>query len=254
MSMVDELNKLLNEYPYGIVTYNDIIISDDLVREVNNIDSIITILLITSLIKDEKIHLDDMVNKYLKGFSAELKLIHLLTHSSGITDSETIFSVGTNAEYNNYNIELLDKIIEKVSGNSKAYCAEKLLFKPLNMVNTEYKNNKLYTTIHDITNIIYMILHNGYYNCKTIFETKYVDTWFTPLFINDNDIRRTIGFIYSQSLFKDISVVGNDSLVDDNLIFFIDRTNDYGWIILGDKSQQLISDIYNILRKYDKVI
>lgn len=252
--MTDELNKLLKEYHYGIVTYSDVIISDNIVREVKNLDGIITILLVTLLIKEEKIHLDDMINKYIKGFSDELKLIHLLTHSSGLTNNKNIFSIGSSTEYNNYNIELLDKIIEKVTGTNKGYCAEKLLFKPLNMINTKYYNNKLYTTIGDITNIIYMILHNGYYDSKTIFETKYVDTWFTPLFINDKNIRRTIGFVYSKSLFSDISIVGNDSIIDEHLIFFVDRTNDYGWIILENDSQKLISDIYNILKKYDKVI
>ena len=254
MSMVDELNKLLKEYSYGIITYNDIVISDNLVREVSELDSIVTILLITIFIKDGKIHLDDMVNNYLNEFSDEIKIIHLLTHSSGITDKETIFFAGTNAEYNDYNIELLDKIIENVSGFSKACCAEKLLFKPLNMVNTKYQDNKLYTTVEDITNIIYMILHNGYYDCKTFFETKYIDIWFTPLFISDKNVRRTIGFVYGQSLFKNNLLVGDDAIIDEHLIIFIDRTNDYGWIILGDKSTQLINDIYNILKKYDKVI
>lgn len=251
--MLEELKKLCNDYSYGIVTYDETIISDKTLYEVSCLDTIITTLLIIILIQDQKIKLDDSINIYLTGYSSDIRIINLLTHSSGLTKGKKIFEVGTNVSFDMYNIELLNLIIEKIYQRSREECATEYIFKPLNMVNTKYEGNTLYSNVTDLTNIIYMILHNGYFDSKNLIDQCYIDMLFTPLFVSEQNTRRTIGFIYGKSLISLKELVGEETIIDENFIFFIDRTNDFGYIIIGDKVDSLNFELYRILKKYDKI-
>ncbi len=251
--MLEELKSIFNNDSYGIVTYDATIISDETIHDVSNLDEIITIFLITLLISEGKLKLDEPINTYLNDYASDIKVINLLTHSSGLSKDKKRFCAGTNVSFDSYNLELLNLLIEKLYKCSKEECARKLIFKPLNMVNTKYYKHKLYSSIADLTNIIYMILHNGYFDGKHIIDSHYIDMWFTPLFISEENIRRTVGFTYVKSIVSLTELVGDETIMNENLMLLIDRTNDFGYIILSDVSKQLVCDIYRILKKYDKI-
>lgn len=251
--MLEELNKLLRNSTYGIVTYDEVIISNEAIYEVSDLDTIITILLIVLLIQKNQIKLDEPINTYLNDYPSDVKIIHLLTHSSGLNKNKKLFDAGTNVFFDFYNIELLDLLIRKLYCRPKEECATEFIFNPLNMVNTKYNGKKLYSSVSDLTNIIHMILHNGYFDGKNIIDSHYIDMLFTPLFISEENIRRTIGFIYGKSIVPLNKLVGDETITNESFMFLIDRTNDFGYIILSDNPKQLVSDIYRILKKYDKI-
>ncbi|MCK9625411.1 MAG: beta-lactamase family protein [Bacteroidales bacterium] len=119
------------------------------------------------LAQDGKISLDDSVKKYFPYFKADffndIKLKHLLSHSSGIpdtrprtdrnfvlfgTDKECIqymadldslnFAPGTNYEYINPTFQLFYTIIENVSGETFEQFVQKNIFDKAGMTQTTY--------------------------------------------------------------------------------------------------------------------
>jgi CubicO group peptidase (beta-lactamase class C family) len=118
------------------------------------------------------ISLDDDVHKYipeLRDFGHEIKIIHLITHTSGLRDIWTLFYLagldlenyyptgmvfdminrqrklnfnpGDEFLYSNTGYFLLTQIIERVSGKSLRRFAEENIFKPLGMIHTHFHDN-----------------------------------------------------------------------------------------------------------------
>lgn len=124
-----------------------------------------TAVAILKLVEDQKLSLDETINKYfpeLKG-GKQITIEHLLTHTSGIQDYTTKpkwlskysklftdpqevydfikndslrFSPGSQYEYNNSGYHLLGLIIQKVSGMSYPDYLQKTILDPLKMNNT----------------------------------------------------------------------------------------------------------------------
>ncbi|WP_158512998.1 serine hydrolase [Flavisolibacter tropicus] len=103
---------------------------------VGSLTKMFTSTLILKLAQTSKLSLTDPVSKYVKGITGgdSIKLIHLLTHTSGIngnieTEVSTLeqfvanfktqslkFTPGSQFEYNNFNYILLSYIAQKVTG------------------------------------------------------------------------------------------------------------------------------------------
>jgi CubicO group peptidase (beta-lactamase class C family) len=104
-----------------------------------------TAMAILQLHDKQKLNIDHPVGKYISGtLNGDLMTIrHLLTHTSGITqslDSELEFPPGERLNYSNIGYNLLGKIIEKVSGLSYENFLELNIFKPLGMDHTGYEH------------------------------------------------------------------------------------------------------------------
>ncbi len=124
-----------------------------------------TAMCIMLLEQQHKISYDDNLLKFFpnwnKTVGANIKIKHLLTHSSGIWDYEalipenqtkqisdedvvnfllkkdsTYFIAGTAFQYSNSGFCVLEQIVEKASGLSYVQFIEKYIFKPLGMNNT----------------------------------------------------------------------------------------------------------------------
>ncbi|MEG9328404.1 serine hydrolase domain-containing protein [Salinimicrobium catena] len=119
-----------------------------------------TAVAILKLMEEGKLSLNDPLQKYLPGFPSEIKLEHLLTHTSGLMDygnkpdwfpkvskqdlepealAEYIkndplqFAPGSRFEYNNTGYHLLGLIIEKLSKKSYEEYLRDEIFEPLEM-------------------------------------------------------------------------------------------------------------------------
>ena len=116
---------------------------------------IVTNTLISFLLRDNKLKLDDSVSKYINDFLyPNIKIIHLLTHSSGLKATfdknnlhdkseftekiECEFEPGTDIRYVDINFILLGFIVEKIYGEALDKLADKYIFKPLDMKDTCY--------------------------------------------------------------------------------------------------------------------
>lgn len=133
-----------------------------------------TAMCILLLEKQGKLSFEDTLLKFFPDFEAtvgsEIKIKHLLTHSSGIIDYEdlipenqksqildddvlrlvrnqnkTYFEAGKQFRYSNTGFCLLEQIIEKVSGEAYSNFIKKTIFQPLGMLNTSIyaKNTKI---------------------------------------------------------------------------------------------------------------
>jgi CubicO group peptidase (beta-lactamase class C family) len=104
-----------------------------------------TAIAILQLYDKGMLQIDEYVEKYLPGTlnGGKITIKHLLTHTSGISeslDSELAFTPGDQISYSNTGYNLLGKIIEKVSGISYEDYLQRNIFKPLGMDNTGYEH------------------------------------------------------------------------------------------------------------------
>ena len=116
---------------------------------------LVTNTLISFLIRDKKIKLENYVKDYIEEFPYEdIQILHLLTHSSGLKPTfdkfhlidkkefieklDRMFQPGEDVKYIDVNFILLGFIIEKIFGNSLDVLARTLIFKPLEMMDTSY--------------------------------------------------------------------------------------------------------------------
>jgi CubicO group peptidase (beta-lactamase class C family) len=123
-----------------------------------------TAMSILLLEKNKKLSLEDPLRKYFSSFpeyGKNIKIKHLLTHSSGLIDYEDLmpatqqtqlhdtnclqlmystnklyFPAGTDYRYSNTGYAILALIVEKVSGKDFNTFVKENIFKPLNMKNT----------------------------------------------------------------------------------------------------------------------
>ncbi len=149
------------------------------------------------LIEDNVLSLEDNVSSFLpklKGHFREIKIKHLLSHTSRIWDMNTLKQIGgldanenidfelvvtylnnqkinTNDigkkyKYNRIETLLLEKIIETVTENSIAEVAAKRIFEPLKMGNTVLANHE---------SVIIENLAHGYVESKDTFQKAISD-------------------------------------------------------------------------------
>ena len=123
-----------------------------------------TAMSILLLVQKGRIKLEDPLKKYFPSFPAygnEIKIKHLLTHSSGLMDYEDLmsptqsvqlhdtnclqlmykanglyFTPGTQYRYSNTGYAILALIVEKVAGQEFSLYLKENIFKPLKMKNT----------------------------------------------------------------------------------------------------------------------
>lgn len=239
----------------------------------NNINSIINIgnftnvliinVLVSILINENEIKLNDRVVDYIPEFKYDdVLIIHLLTHSSGLVNriDNKKFEAGTNVRINDINYKILKIIIEKLYTTDMELLARSLIFEPLAMNDTKLVKSQVYTTINDISHFAQMILNNGYYNGKLFIDIKYIDTWFTPLYMGDNGIRTTVGWLFAPSsdLCKNIDFSLSTICYGNKSYILIDRDNELAIVLLFnnlsiDKRCNINKYIYKLLKEYGKI-
>lgn len=120
---------------------------------------ICTTTLIMKLIEEQRIRLETLVSDILPGFKhKDIRVFHLLTHSSGLPadipkaktlknramvldkvfDFDLINPVGEKIIYSDIGFILLGLIIEELTGSTIDVFAHKVIFQPLNMVDSSY--------------------------------------------------------------------------------------------------------------------
>lgn len=306
------LKRLVNEgvFPgcnYCLITQDETIydscgykslIPDKIENSLNNIYDIasltkplVTNTLISFLIRDGKLSLDDYVTKYLEDFKFDdVKIIHLLTHSSGIRgtfskfDLKSIdeftnslireFEPGTDIKYVDINYILLGFIIEKIYNESIDFLSRKLIFEPLEMVDTCYcpKDKSrcvpteltearglvwgtvhdekadflngvaghagIFSTVSDLSHFVQMILNGGNYKGVQFLDKKYIDSWFQPALTDSQGFKRTLGWSYGKSSSISKHVCSEDAIVHSGFTgcyILIDRTNNMAFILLSNR-------------------
>ena len=153
---ISQRGKTLYEAHFGVATERTLFRMASMTKPV-------TAAAILLLADREKLSLTDPVVKYLPGFPLDLQIVHLLSHSSGLSQTyyaehitgehradlnllvDFIASVpfdhapGTHAEYNPVAAyALLTAIVEKVAAVDFATFAEQEIFSPLGMTDTTF--------------------------------------------------------------------------------------------------------------------
>jgi CubicO group peptidase (beta-lactamase class C family) len=90
--------------------------------------------------------MDDPADMYLPDFpgSERTTLRHLLTHTSGLSESAEeplLFEPGERISYSNFGYNLLGDIVEKVSGKSYEAYIQQHIFQPLGMLSSGYDHH-----------------------------------------------------------------------------------------------------------------
>lgn len=279
----------------------------------------VTNILISFLIEQGNIKLDDPVKKYLPKFKFDnINILHLLTHSSGLKvlytkdtlssiddfyNLETEFEAGSDVAYRDINFILLGFIVEKLYHKKIDKLAKELIFDKLGMTNTMYKpknkdicvptenstklikgevqdwkarflnsvagNAGVFSNVTDLAVIIEMVLNNGMHNGESFISSELIDLWFTPLFMDQEQTRRTIGWIYAKSTFSCMDYVSDDAIFHTGYPgnhVIIDRGNDIAFIFLSNatyptgsketivnKRKVINEKLYELLKKYDYI-
>lgn len=280
---------------------------------------LVTNTLISFLIEEGKIKLDDSIKKHLPKFKYDnINILHLLTHSSGLKvlytkdtlssmddfyNLDTEFEAGTDTAYRDINFILLGFIVEKIYKKKINTLAKQLIFDKLDMNNTMYKpknknicvptenNNKLikgevqdwkanflngiaghagaFSNVCDMAIFLEVILNNGMYKNESFISSNLIDLWFTPLFMDNEGVRRTIGWIYAKSSPSCMDYVSEDSIFHTGYPgnhIIIDRGNDFAFILLSNatypsgskesivsKRVEINKELYRLLKKYDYI-
>ncbi len=170
----DVKNGVSPGFVYGIISDNDeymgVVGYKQLYPTVEKVDvntlydiatltkTVVTVTMISKMVDESKISLNDKVNKYLKSFKYDdICIYHLLTHTSGLpadTDSKDIvrrenilqqvfsmdkvYPTGEQVLYSDIGFILLGLIIEKVYNKSLDVIAKEEIFIPLEMTSTTY--------------------------------------------------------------------------------------------------------------------
>ncbi len=135
---------------------------------------------IMKLYEDDKLKLDDDINKYLKDFkiinhkypNEKITFKMLLTHTSSIIDTEVYssiydsiefgdYKVGGGFEYSNYGYNLLASLVEVISNKDFEEFVIENIFKPLDM-DASYTPSKL-KNVDDLA-VLYRVNENGVYD------------------------------------------------------------------------------------------
>ena len=169
--MVIEKGTILYNKCYGLANLeNNIPITPKTVFEIGSLSKHFTAFCILQLAEKGLISLDDDVRKYipeLKNYG-NIKIINLITHTSGLRDYNTLFILsglnwdnnysdemlmdliikqkqlnfkpGDEYSYSNTGYFMLKEIIERVSGRSLRQFSDSSIFKPLGMTSKHFWN------------------------------------------------------------------------------------------------------------------
>ncbi len=150
---------------YGYLTYeSDIPVTDETLFDLASLTKVIgTTTAIMKLYEEGKIHLDDPIQKYLPEFQGkgkeQITLKHLLTHTGGLrpflpfyrygittpegvlqfiyTDS-LFYRPGEKMVYSDFDMILLGKIVERITGKDLNTYLKETFFRPLDMRHTGF--------------------------------------------------------------------------------------------------------------------
>lgn len=227
-------------------------------EETNNIDtlydmaSVSKVLSTTScilkLLEEGKIRLYAKVSNYLPRFKhTNVTIFDLLTHTSGMREGisncttakdkeevlerlysyDLLYPTSTKISYSDLNYVMLGEIIELLSGMPLDEYARKVLFEPLEMIDTCYNPTDkqrcapteirddatyrglvrgdvhdetayamggvaghagVFSTVKDMSHFIQMVLNKGMYNGKKIFSEATIDRLFVPQVSTHHDL------------------------------------------------------------------
>lgn len=180
---------------------------------------VVTNTLITKLLQENKINLNDKVKKYLPDFKHEdITIFHLLTHSSGLPadidwkecnnrqelikslyDKNLIYKTGEDVIYSDLGFIFLGFIIEKIYNKSLDVIASEEIFKPLNMNDTSFnpkdKDRCAPTEITSDRGVVRGFVHDekayilgGICGAAGLFSTVSDLVKFTNMILNDGKI------------------------------------------------------------------
>jgi CubicO group peptidase (beta-lactamase class C family) len=171
--MVIKSGKVLYQQGYGSADLeHGIPITPESVFELGSFSKQFTAFCALLLVNRGLISLDDDIHKYipeLRDFGHEIKISHLISHTSGLRDIWTLFYLsgldlanyypkgmifdlinrqkklnfnpGDEFLYSNTGYFLLTRIIEQVSGKNLRQFADENIFKPLGMVHTHFHDD-----------------------------------------------------------------------------------------------------------------
>lgn len=216
---------------------------------------VIASLLIGTLVDSGKLDYQSTVSQIIPvwtgGYRDEVRIIDLLTHTAGFNrrntqDTSIGFAKGdktefvlhltpenkpgTKFEYSNEGVQLLEPIIRISSGQDTEIYANKVLFQPLGMNNTQfYKYGgspwlyaELRTTPRDLARLGVMMQNNGKWNGQQVVSVDYIEKATSPGTLFENmgylwwilDKNKTVeGFYASGYLNTDIYVFKNHDVV-----------------------------------------
>ncbi|MFC2083596.1 serine hydrolase [Bacteroidota bacterium] len=115
--------------------------------EVASCSKVVTAYMALRLVDEDKISIDQSLHSYLtedwmppSTYRDSIKLRHVTSHSSGLskTTEEIMFEPGTAYYYSANGFNLLEEVMEEVSGESFEELAQKLVFKPIGMKNSSF--------------------------------------------------------------------------------------------------------------------
>ena len=180
---------------------------------------LVTNVLITKLLEEGKIKLDDKVNKYLPKFKYDnITIYHLLTHSSGLIadvkweevhnkeelikffyNKKLYYETGTDVIYSDLNFMFLGFIVEKLYGKPLDILAYEKIFKPLHMNNTCFNptDKKLCapTEVTDKRGVVRGIVHDekacmmgGVCGAAGVFSNIFDLVKFANMILNDGKV------------------------------------------------------------------
>ena len=157
---------LVKSQGYGYLTYNsDIPVTPQTLFDLASLTKVVgTTTAVMKLYEEGKIRLDDPVSNYLPEFGTrgktQITIKHLLTHTGGlrafvpfhrkgITTAEGVlqfiyqdtlqYTPGTQMIYSDFDMILLGKIVEKVTGMDLDTYLRKTFFEPLGMYHTGFR-------------------------------------------------------------------------------------------------------------------
>ncbi len=180
---------------------------------------LVTNVLITKLLEENKIKLGDKIKTYLPKFKYDnITIFHLLTHSSGLIadvnwekvnskdelieffyNKKLYYETGTDVIYSDLNFMFLGFIVEKLYGKPLDVLAYEKIFKPLHMNNTCFNpNNKKLCAPTEVTKkrgVVRGIVHdektwmmNGVSGAAGVFSNIFDLVKFVIMILNDGMI------------------------------------------------------------------
>jgi CubicO group peptidase (beta-lactamase class C family) len=228
---------------------------------IGSITKSITAILIMQLVEQNKLSLQDTIEKYLpnlpKEKASQISIHHLLSHTSGLPNYFAIpgwtngkfnksinrhefskilekielqTSPGDRYQYSNIGYFFLAQIIEKITNKDYATVLSDNISKPLGMKNTGLHYSEIVLE-NEATG--YQVAKNGGYR-KTLINRN--------IFRGAGDIFSTIGdlFLLEQALY------GNKLLTDKSKSIMFAKQNSYGWNIENSSIyQKPIADTKN---------
>lgn len=138
--------RILHEKGYGLANIeHNVPNTPETIFRLGSVTKQFTAMGILQLHEIGLLDINDPVGKYFTGtsYGDKIKIRHLLTHTSGITeslDSPLEFIPGERLSYSNSGYNLLGRIIEKISGDSYDEYLKKNIFQPLKMINTGFEH------------------------------------------------------------------------------------------------------------------